>query len=201
MSGNGHGRSGGTGRGHSRDDVVRAAGRLFATRGYHGTSMRDLGRELGLLGSSIYSHVAGKQALLVEVVERGAALFEASAQDALQHPGTTSERLAAFIAGHVDVVLDHVDEARTFLNEADALDPEYRARVVAARDHYEAALRSLLAKGVADGSFRRDLDPPLAGIFILSVVNTVERWYRPDGRLGRDELVDEIVRFLAAGVA
>ena len=47
---------------HNRDDVVSAAGRLFAARGYHGTSMRDLGRELGLLGSSLYAHIEGKQA-------------------------------------------------------------------------------------------------------------------------------------------
>jgi AcrR family transcriptional regulator len=189
------------GRGHSRDDVVRAAGRLFASRGYHGTSMRDLGRELGLLGSSIYSHVTGKQDLLVEVVERGATLFEASARTALARPGTSAERLGAFISGHLDVVLDHVDEARTFLNEADALEPESRTRVLAARDHYEAALRTLLEQGIADGSIRADLDPALAGIFILSVVNAVERWYRPQGRLDRPAVVDEITRFVAGGVA
>ncbi len=57
---------------NSRDDVVRAAARLFAERGYHGTSMRDLGAELGLFGSSLYSHVGSKQELLVEVVATGA---------------------------------------------------------------------------------------------------------------------------------
>ncbi len=50
---------------NTRSDVVDAAGRLFAQRGYHGTSMRDLGKELGLLGSSLYSHVDSKQDLLV----------------------------------------------------------------------------------------------------------------------------------------
>ncbi|MFB3044452.1 MAG: TetR/AcrR family transcriptional regulator, partial [Acidimicrobiia bacterium] len=67
---------------NTRSDVVDAAGRLFAERGYHGTSMRDLGKELGLLGSSLYSHVDSKQDLLVAVVEEGARLFEASAEQA-----------------------------------------------------------------------------------------------------------------------
>ncbi|MGH3649335.1 MAG: TetR/AcrR family transcriptional regulator, partial [Acidimicrobiia bacterium] len=98
---------------NSRDDVVRAAGRLFAQRGYHGTSMRDLGRELGLLGSSLYSHVASKQDLLVEVVEEGARLFEASAEDALASPGAAADRLDALIGGHIDVVVDNIDVART----------------------------------------------------------------------------------------
>ena len=72
---------------NSRSDVVAAAGRLFAERGYHGTSMRDLGRELGLLGSSLYAHVESKQDLLVEVVEEGARLFQDSAEEALARVG------------------------------------------------------------------------------------------------------------------
>ena len=44
----------------TRDDIVAGAGRRFATHGYHGTSMRDLGEDLGILGSSIYSHDGGK---------------------------------------------------------------------------------------------------------------------------------------------
>ena len=62
----------------SRDDIVAGAGRRFALYGYHGTSMRDLGDDLGILGSSIYAHIGGKQELLVAVVERGASFFEAS---------------------------------------------------------------------------------------------------------------------------
>src|SRR5690606_2631106 len=101
----------------TREDVIRAAGRLFAERGYHGTSMRDMGRALGLTGSSLYSHIASKEDLLVDVVHRGAGLFEASAREALASPGPAEERLRRLVAGHVDVVVDNLEVARTFLNE------------------------------------------------------------------------------------
>lgn len=180
---------------NTREDVVRAAGRLFADRGYHGTSMRDLGKELGLLGSSLYSHVSSKQDLLVEVVEEGARLFEASAESALEVEGTASQRLEALIAGHVDVVVDNIDVARTFLNEARLLDDEYRQRIVAARDHYEEAFRSVIREGVAEGSFDSSVDAKTASIFILSILNAIERWYRSDGELDRDALVNELSTF------
>lgn len=186
---------------NSRDDVVRAAGRLFAERGYHGTSMRDLGKELGLLGSSLYSHVSSKQDLLVEVVEEGAGLFEASAEEALESPGSASDRLDALISGHVDVVVDNIDVARTFLNEARMLENGYRSRIIAARDHYEAAFRSVLREGTDDGSFSADVDPKTASIFILSILNAIERWYRPGGELDRDALVAELSRFVRAGLS
>lgn len=185
---------------NTRADVVAAAGRLFAQRGYHGTSMRDLGKELGLLGSSLYSHVESKQDLLVEVVEEGARLFEASAERALSEGGTAPERLSALIEGHVDVVLDNLDVARTFLNEARMLDPEQRQRVIAARDHYEGAFRSVIGAGVDDGSFRPDADPKTASIFILSILNAIERWYKPDGPLDREALVATLTDFVGAAL-
>ncbi len=184
----------------SRDDVVTAAGRLFSSRGYHGTSMRDLARELGLIGSSLYSHIESKADLLVEVVERGADLFQESADGAMATPGDGMTRLSALVAGHVGVVLDHPDEVRTFLYEAHALDESHRARVLAARDRYEQAFRSVLEAGAGDGSLRPDLDPRLAAIFVLSILNALERWYRPNGRLSREQLVQEVLSFGLQGI-
>jgi AcrR family transcriptional regulator len=185
---------------NTRSDVIDAAGRLFAERGYHGTSMRDLGKELGLVGSSLYSHVDSKQDLLVEVVEEGARLFEASAEQAKAKPGTARDRLAALVAGHVGVVLDNVNVARTFLNEARMLDTKHRERIVQARDHYEGVFRSVLADGVGDGSFRSDIDPKTASIYILSVLNALERWYDPAGPLDRDDLTEELQTFVINGI-
>lgn len=185
---------------NTREDVVRAAGKLFSEHGYHGTSMRDLGSELGLLGSSLYSHVSSKQDLLVDVVEEGARLFEASAAEALSVDGSARDRLLALIAGHVGVVVDNIEVSRTYLNEARVLDSEHRRRVIAARDHYEAAFRSVLRQGADDGAFRDDVDEKTASIFILSMLNAIERWYRPDGDLDRDDLVTEISDFVLAAL-
>ena len=185
----------------SREDVVTAAGRLFSSRGYHGTSMRDLAGELGLIGSSLYSHIDSKADLLVEVVERGAGFFQASADQAMATRGDGAARLRALVAGHVDVVLDHPDEVRTFLYEADALEESHREKVLAARDRYEQAFREVLQHGAGDGSLRSDLDPRLAAIFLLSILNVLERWYRPDGRLPRTELVRELLDFGLRGIA
>jgi AcrR family transcriptional regulator len=177
---------------NTRADVVATAGRMFAEKGYHGTSMRDLGKELGLLGSSLYSHIDSKEDLLVEVVDEGARLFLDAADKAMAVDGTAGERLKALIAGHVDVVLDHQDVVRTYLNEARMLDEGHRSRVVESRDAYETMFRSVIGDGVDSGEFRADVDPKIAAIFILSILNALERWYRPDGDLDRDRIVEAI---------
>ncbi len=185
----------------TREDVVRTAGRLFSLYGYHGTSMRDLGRELGLLGSSLYAHVDGKQQLLVEVVERGARFFQASADAVGAVEGTAAERLRILIEGHVDVVLEHRDEVRTYLYEATALDDDARRNVLDARNRYEAVFTSVMKQGAADGSLRMDLDPKTATIFTLSILNAIDRWYSESGRMSRKKLVDEIWTFILKGLS
>jgi AcrR family transcriptional regulator len=162
--------------------------------------MRDLGRELGLLGSSLYAHVDSKQDLLVAVVEEGARLFQESARGAMSIDGSADQKLRALIAGHVGVILENRDVVRTYLNEARMLDHDHRAQVLAARDAYEDAYRGVLSGGVRSGSFGSDVDPKLASIFILSVLNAVERWYRTDGELSGEDLVEVIHRFVAEGI-
>jgi AcrR family transcriptional regulator len=186
---------------NTREDVIVAAGRLFAARGYHGTSMRDLGRELGLHGSSLYSHVTSKEDLLVAVVERGAERFEHSAEQALSGNGTPIEQLRALVGSHVDVVLDHTDEAKTFLDEARSLDDPARRRIRDARNAYEQRFRAVIADGVNSGAFAPDTDPKIATIFVLSILNAVERWYDSTGPLDRRALVDEIWRFVSTALS
>ena len=185
---------------HSRESVIQAAGKLFALRGYHGTSMQDLGNELGLFKSSIYSHVSSKEDLLLEVVRRAERLFNQSAQRAMENNVGEAARLQALITGHLQVILDHRDEASTFLNEARALDARYREAVIAARDGYEGIFREVLRAGINSGDFNPQIDPVMATIFILSILNAVGRWYRPDGKLGREDLAHEMWEFISSGL-
>ncbi len=189
-----------SGRQHTKDDVIRAAGRLFARRGFHGTSMRDLGSELGLLGSSLYSHVDGKNELLVEVIRSGAELFQTLATRVVYEDASATERLGRLIEGHVRIVTEHIDEATTFLNEARFLPEAERSSIIEMRDRYEQSYRAVLKDGIASGEFRRDLDPVLAAILILSTLNAIDRWYRPDGPRAPGDIAARIHHFVMSGI-
>lgn len=183
----------------SRDDIIAGAGRRFATHGYHGTSMRDLGDDLGILGSSIYAHVGGKQELLVAVIEGGAEYFDVSAKAALEVDGAAGQ-LKAFIKGHIDVILDHRAEARTYLSEVDFLDPERRDTVAQRRDRYEMYLVEILDACVMEGILSKEVDVRLASIYTLSILNTVDRWFSESGRVKRAELSEDVYRFVLRGL-
>ena len=184
----------------TRDDIIAGAGIRFASHGYHGTSMRDLGDDLGILGSSIYAHVGGKQELLAAVIDRGSALFAASARDALERTSEPRERLDLLIVGHIDVVLDHRSEARTYLSETGFLPASDHRRIAQARSAYERVFAECIADGQSAGDFDTARDPKLVAIYTLSILNGLGRWFSDDGRLSRDQLANDIAAFVASGL-
>jgi len=57
-------------RGTRRDEILDAAARLFARRGFHGVSIDDIGAAAGISGPGLYRHFAGKTAMLAEMLLR-----------------------------------------------------------------------------------------------------------------------------------
>ena len=184
-----------------RKDVVRAAGRLFAESGYHGTSMRDLGEALGLLGSSLYSHIGSKNELLEEIVSDGVALCLDCSAKVRAEGGTPEVQLRKLIVGHVQLVVDNLDTWVTFVNEYRFLPDTQRRRVIELRDAYQETFRVILSEGIASGAFRADLNVHLVATHILSALNAVARWYRVGGSQGAHEVGESIYSLVARGIA
>ena len=184
-----------------RDEVVRAAARLFSERGYHGTSMQHLGEALGLLRGSLYAHIGSKEELLYEVVDEGARRFLERGHAALAMDAPAPTRLETLIVGHIETASEHLDAATVFLNEWRYLGADQRSLVQAKRDAYEQIVRDLIAQGVAGGEFRPNLDVTLAARLVLSAANWTYSWYQPGGRLSPREIGRNYARMLVEGFA
>src|SRR6185503_8913070 len=81
-----------------RDELVAVAARLFAERGYHGTSMADLAEAMGVQKGSLYSLTGSKQDLLVVVTREGAAAFH-TALDRVPEDADPLARIGAALRG------------------------------------------------------------------------------------------------------
>jgi AcrR family transcriptional regulator len=177
-----------------RQAIEDAASALFHMHGYSGTSVRDIARALDIQGASLYAHVTSKQDVLWSIVARMAERFEAAA-DAVEaaDPGAAANghgaSLAALVRAHVEVVADDVERASVFVHEWRALLGHHREDIARRRDAYEARFRTVIADGIAAGEFEA-VDPGIAAAFILTALNGLVGWYRPDGRLSVRELAD-----------
>jgi AcrR family transcriptional regulator len=177
--------------GHDPESVLRGAVKVFNERGYDGTSMEDLARELGITKSAIYHHVAGKEELLRLGVDRAldglfAVLDEISVMEA---PAIV--RLEELARRSVLLLVTELPFVTLLLRVRGNTKAERRA--LARRREFDAAVASLATRAREEGDLRPDVDPALVARLLYGMINSVVEWYRPRSGGGPAELAEDIV--------
>ena len=180
-----------------RSELTREAARLFAEKGYHGTSIGDLAKALGVQKASLYAHIQSKQDLLYEAMRDGAIAFHA-ALDAIPDDLPAVEKIRLALRGHLRVVADQLDVATVFVREWRYLEGGRREEILAERRRYEDRVRGLFREGRELGELRTDLDDASAALLTLSAANWAYTWLQPGH--DTDELANRFFYILLDGV-
>jgi AcrR family transcriptional regulator len=180
-----------------RTELTRQAARLFAEKGYHGTSIGEIAEALGVQKGSLYAHIRSKQDLLYETMLEGARAFHAGL-DAIPDELRATEKIRLALRSHLRVVADQLDVATVFVQEWRYLEGDRRDEILAERRRYEERLRALFREGRDLGELRTDLDDATAALLVLSAANWAYTWLRP-GR-DTDELANRFFALLFDGI-
>jgi TetR/AcrR family transcriptional regulator, cholesterol catabolism regulator len=180
-----------------RSELTRQAARLFAEKGYHGTSIGDLAEAMGVQKGSLYAHIESKADLLWDVAHDGAVAFHA-ALDAVPDDLKATEKIRLSLRAHLRVIAEQLDVATVFIREWRYLEGERRDEFVAERRRYEERFRALFREGRELGELRTDLDDATATLLALSAANWAYTWLRPG--TDTDELADRFFAVLLDGM-
>lgn len=180
-----------------RSELTREAARLFAERGYHGTSIGDLAEALGVQKASLYAHIRSKQDLLYETMMEGSRAFHGML-DGIDERLPAVEKIRLAMRGHLGVVQDQLDVATVFVREWRYLDGERRDEVLAERRRYEERFRALFREGREHSELRTDLDEGAAALLALSALNWAYTWLKPEHDAGA--IADRFFALLVEGI-
>ena len=161
-----------------REELAREAARLFAEKGYHGTSIGALAEAIGVQKGSLYAHIDGKQDLLYETMRQGAEAFHGCAR---RDPGVAARRRrrsASRCAGTCASWPASSSWPRCSCRSGGTWTGERRDEFVAERRRYEERIRSLFREGREQGELRSDLDESVAALLFLSAANWAFTWLR-----------------------
>lgn len=158
-------------------EIIDAAARVFAERGYHGATTQDIADILNIRQASLYYYFPSKEVALEIVCTRGVEDFYKAAQAIADGPGTASERLAALIRSHISPILDRGDFVKVFLTQRQFLPNESRRRVGKWSHQIEKIFETVIRAGIRSGEFRSDVDPRLTTLALLGMANGVAAWY------------------------
>jgi len=173
-----------------RAEILEKAAEVFSERGYRGASVEELARRVGLRKGSLYHHVRSKEQLLGEVLLRGMALLHGGIPGPEAAPLPPAEKVRAAVRFHLEWMAAEPHVTGVFLREMRNLPPRLRRRMQGEVKDFEGRWVALIREGVAAGAFRPDLDPKFTVFAILGLVNSVHRWYRPEGRLSMKRVAD-----------
>ena len=180
-----------------RSELTRQAARLFAEKGYHGTSIGDLAEAMGVKKASLYAHIEAKADLLWLVARDGAEAFHA-ALDAIPEQLPATEKIRLALRAHLRVVSEQLDVATVFIREWRYLEGERLEQFLAERRRYEERIRDLFREGRELSELRADFDEQAAALLFLSAANWAYTWLAA-GR-GTDEIADRFYAILIDGL-
>jgi AcrR family transcriptional regulator len=185
-----------------RVEILDAAARLFAERGYDATSIDDLVAATGLQRGGLYHYMDSKQDLLVQIHAR---FVEPQVEEvrgivAAGEPADVTLRLVTHAL--MRSVAAYRDQGYVFMHERQPMldHPEW-PNVRRLRREFENLVGSVFERGMADGVFEK-ADVRLTVLAYLGMVNATYEWFRADGRFSPEAVAERFADiFLTGAVA
>jgi AcrR family transcriptional regulator len=171
-------------------EVVDAAARLFAERGYHASSITDLIEATGLASGGLYHYIGSKEQLLLRICDQlmDPLLVEAEAIERGTEPAV--ERLRLLVRAWMGHVERHHDHMLVFQQERRVLEADPRWQDVRRkRKRFERIVDGLLLAAEQEGAVRFP-DRSVVLLGLLGMVNYAPQWFRQDGRLSAEQIAD-----------
>src|SRR5262249_45710416 len=183
-----------------RQEILRTSARLFQQQGYDGTSMNDVASALKLSKGGLYHHFQSKEEILFELMNHAMDISEERVIAAVKVIPDPEQRLRMLIRRHIGVVLSERDrESRLILHENLPLSPSLRRRINARKKDYVHFVENLVAEVQRARGSKAVVTPRAAAFALLGMINWIYQWYRPEGSLDEESLVQQYTQIFFQG--
>jgi AcrR family transcriptional regulator len=180
--------------------MLEVGAELFGELGYERTTVRQIAGKLGLQSGSLYSHIAGKNEILEQIVLRVGDEFIARARAARDASDSPKDALSAMCEAHLGMLNDFDAAVTVYFDEWKRLDTASRQTIVNRRNTYEKLFATVIRDGMSQGQLRPDIDVKYTILVLLSVLNWTYTWYRPDRGDSRRTIVDGYLGVILRGL-
>jgi AcrR family transcriptional regulator len=180
-----------------KEEIIRVAAQLFATKGYHATTLDEIARELDITKPALYYHIRDKEDILREIVNRIMEPMEAASKMG-RSSLSPREKIKEIVRILVKFAAERKETTLIAFEEVKILPKRTSDAIKRRQKEVELSLQEVLREGVARGDFEVN-DIKVASFDILGAANWVYRWYQPRGKLTPEIIAEQFVNFLESG--
>ncbi|MDP9347670.1 MAG: TetR/AcrR family transcriptional regulator [Gemmatimonadota bacterium] len=177
------------------ESILRTAARIFAEKGYHQASIRDIARETGVSLSGLYYYFSSKEELLFLIQDHAFGTLEDTMERLLAGVTDPHRKLRLVIENHLRYFVNNMAEMKVLSHEAESLTGEYRARVNARKRRLTDGVSQVLQE-LDPGN---GIDRRVATFALFGMMNWLYNWYRPERDVPVERLAEDMSRLFLGG--
>jgi AcrR family transcriptional regulator len=182
----------------TRDRILRIAAEVFATKGYHGTGVAELGEATGLQRGALYYHIKSKEDLLFDLSKRHVEEALERGRPVVESDLPPVEKFRELAREHLDVITSRQAEVTVVLREMHSLNGDRAKKLKKLRADYEALFAAVLREGAEAGVFPEP--DVLTTHAILGMYNSAHAWFSPRSGLTARQLADRLSDVVLEGL-
>jgi AcrR family transcriptional regulator len=180
--------------------ILRTAARVFAEKGFHSTSMRDIARETRVSLAGLYYYCKSKDELLFLIQDNCFGHVLARLEARLKETADPVERFRLVVENHLSFFAANMAEMKVLSHEAESLAGEMYDKVSGKKQQYTRTVRRILGEVQSQlGGAQRKLDLTVATYALFGMMNWIYNWYDPKGKLAVADLVEDFARLFLSG--
>ncbi|MGB6066972.1 MAG: TetR/AcrR family transcriptional regulator [Desulfomonilaceae bacterium] len=184
--------------GNKRDEIIQAALSFFASRGFRGTSIRDIAGACNTSLSNIYHYFGDKEGVVLAILQTISEELVTSLRIAAQKDLDPLGRFKWLVVTHCCVGWERSREGKILILEEEHLSAEGRKVSRQIQKEILEIYRSVL-RPLQELDLLRGKSLTITALNVLALVNWFFRWYRRDGPMSLEEASEEIVSFAVHG--
>jgi len=185
-----------------RRELLATAAEVFAAQGYNATTVRKIADAAGMLAGSLYYHFDSKESMIDEILSTFLTELWEGYDTVLAAQLAPRQTIEALVTESFREIDRHRAAVAIYQKEARHLAAQPRFQYLAdSQQKFEKAWLGTLERGVADHSFRADLDIRLTYRFVRDTVWVAASWYRPGGLHSPEEIARQYLSMVLDGIA
>lgn len=154
-----------------RREAIRAAAKVFADKGFHGSSTRDIAERLGIKQGSLYYYFKSKEEALGEVCLYGIEAYVQRMETIAASDQPFEAKLLATVTSHLTAYRERNEALKVHNDERLYLPEEKRATLKLLGSGYRRRLEGIFEKGVESGVLRSGIDCHFAAQAVIGICN------------------------------
>ena len=179
--------------------ILEQAARIFAEKGFDGTSIREISRATGMSLAGLYYYFRTKEELLCLIQERCLVTLLENARKIQESEKNPREKIALFVHNHLGFFLHNMNEMKVMSREDTALTADYEKRILDLKRRYLKALVDLVEELQRHERVRK-LNVRVAALALFGMMNWIYTWYNPRRDPSLRPLIEQMLRIFFFGV-